>query len=403
VVFALKRFEIGFRGEMRFPPGMKAAFFSCLLMSAVLVSAGYPSSASAAPRTTRIYIGTYGSGPGKGIYTALFDTKTGKLSAPELAAEARSPSFLALHPNGNFLYAVGEVDNFEGKNTGIVSSYQIEKTSGKLTLNNQQSSGGAGPCHLAVDRNGLCLLTANYGSGSVASYAIAGDGILSAPVSVIQHQGSSINPSRQQGPHAHFITADRDNFQALACDLGLDQVLLYGLDASEATLTRQRPPAINLPPGSGPRHLVFHPKRDWVYVVNELNSTVSSLIPEQGHLAVRESVSTLPDGFKGQNSCAEIQIHPSGSHLYASNRGHDSVAIFAVDKKTGLLERRGHQATGGKTPRFFAFDPAGRWLLAANQDSNNIVVFRVDQKTGLLQPANQTLTVPSPVCVVFAP
>jgi len=381
---------------------MKAAFPPCLFMSAILVAAGFLNPTLAAGKETRIYLGTYGSGPGKGIYTALFNTKSGKLGAPELAAEARNPSFLALHPNGRFLYAVGEVDNFGDQKTGVVSAFEIEKSTGKLKLINQQSSGGTGPCHLSVDRNGLCLLTANYGSGSISSHSIAGDGRLSEPVSVIQHQGSSINPSRQKGPHAHYITPNPANREALVCDLGLDQVLLYDLDATEAILTPQRPPAINLPPGSGPRHLVYHPKRDWVYVVNELNSTVSALTREQGFLVVKETVSTLPDAFNGPNSCAEIQIHPSGKYVYVSNRGHDSVAIFEVNKKTGLLERRGHEATGGKTPRFFGLDPDGRWLLAANQDSDTVVVFRVDQKTGLPHPTGETLAVSAPVCIVFA-
>ena len=380
---------------------MKAAFPTCLIMSAILVAAGVLSPERAVAKDTRIYLGTYGSGPGKGIYTALFNTKSGKLSSLELAAEARNPSFLALHPNGRFLYAVGEVDSFGGKNTGAVSAFEIEKSTGKLKLVNQQSSGGTGPCHLAVDHKGLCLLTANYGSGSISSHAIAGDGRLSEPVSVIQHQGSSINPGRQKGPHAHYITPSRDNQEALVCDLGLDQVLLYYLDPTEAALTPQRPPAINLPPGSGPRHLVFHPKRDWVYVVNELNSTVSTLTREQGFLVVKETVSTLPDAFNGPNSCAEIQIHPTGKYVYASNRGHDSVAVFAVNKRTGLLERRGHEATGGKTPRFFGLDPDGRWLLAANQGSDTVVVFRVDQKTGLPRPTGETISVSSPVCIVF--
>ena len=381
---------------------MKAPFPTCLLLSAILVTTSLLIPSSAAGKETRIYLGTYGSGPGKGIYTALFNMKSGKFSGLELAAETRNPSFLALHPNGRFLYAVGEVDNFGGTNTGAVSAFRIQKSSGKLTLINQQSSGGTGPCHLAVDRKGLCLLTANYGSGSIASYAIAGDGRLSNPVSVIQHQGSSINPSRQKGPHAHYIAPSPANHEALVCDLGLDQVLLYDLDATQATLTPQRPPAINLPPGSGPRHLVFHPKRDWAYVVNELNSTVSTLTREQGFLVAKESVSTLPDVFNGPNSCAEIQIHPSGQYVYASNRGHDSVAVFAVNKKTGLLERRGHEATGGKTPRFFGLDSDGRWLLAANQGSDAVTVFRVDRKTGLPHPTGEALTVSSPVCLVFA-
>jgi len=372
-------------------------------MSALLIASSLLEPSTATAKDSRIYIGTYGSGPGKGIYTARFDTKTGKFSALELTAEANNPSFLAVHPKGKFLYAVGEVDNFGGKNTGVVSSFAIEKSSGKLSLINQQSSGGAGPCHLVVDRNGLCLLTANYGGGSIASYAIAGDGRLSAPVSAFQHRGSSINPGRQEGPHAHFITPDPDNRVALVCDLGLDQVLLYDLDATDAKLTPQLPPAINMPPGSGPRHLVFHPKHNWFYVVNELNSTVSTLTPEQGHFAVRENVSTLPENFQGPNSCAEIQIHPSGNYVYASNRGHDSIAVFAVNKQTGMLERRGHQATGGKTPRFFTLDPDGQWLLAANQGSDDVTVFRVNKKTGLPEPAGESLKVPSPVCLVFAP
>ncbi len=352
----------------------------------------------------RIYIGTYTGPKSQGIYTARFDPVTGKISLLELAVKATNPSFLALHPKQPLLYAVGESGEPAGFPEGVVSVFEIDKTTGKLTLLNQQPSGGAGPCHLSIDPTGRCALVANYGSGSIAALPIQPDGRLSPPTSMIQHQGSSVNPQRQTGPHAHFITADPRNRFVLACDLGLDKVLVYKADTSSARLTPNTPPWVSVQPGLGPRHLVFHPNGKFVFLLNELGAKVTafSYDPKHGWLTEFQNVSTLPAEFKGDNICAEVQVHPSGRFLYASNRGHDSIAVFEVNPKTRRLEFVEHQPTLGRTPRHFVLDPSGRWLLVGNQDSDNIVVFHVDPKTGRLTNAGKKAEAGSPVCIVFA-
>ena len=351
-----------------------------------------------------VYIGTYTSGAkSQGIYLARFESATGRLDAAELAARMTNPSFLAAHPNRRFLYAVGEVGNFRGQPVGMVSAFGIAADTGKLTLVNQQSSGGSGPCHLAVDRTGKWLLAANYGSGSIAVLPIHEDGGLGEPGAIVQHHGSSVNPQRQEGPHAHFITPAPAGPFVLTCDLGLDKVLVYRLDAAKGTLVPNDPPSVSLRPGAGPRHLAFHPNGRLVFVISEMGSSLTSFSwdSRRGALKELEAVSTLPAGFAGNSACAEVQMHPSGKFLYGSNRGHDSIAVFAVDSRTGKLSLVECQSTRGKTPRHFAIDPAGRWLLAENQDSDNIVVFRIDSETGRLTPAGQEIKVGSPVCAEF--
>ncbi len=352
-----------------------------------------------------VYVGTYTGASSKGIYVSKLDPATGKLSSLELAVETRNPSFLAVHPNGRFLYAIGEIGDSNGKRPGAVSAFSIEAKTSKLTLLNQQSSGGAGPCHLTADKTGRCLLVANYGNGSIAALPLQADGRLSPPSVSIQHHGSSVDPQRQAGPHAHFITTDPANRLALVCDLGLDKVLTYRLDAPKASLTAHDPPAVAIKAGSGPRHLAFHPTGRLVYVINEMGSSLSvfSWDAERGQLRDLQMVSTLPEKFTGHSSGAEVQVHPSGKFVYASNRGHDSIAVFAIDARTGMLTCAGYQPTQGKTPRHFAIDPSGKWLLAENQDSNNIVVFGVDPKTGALSPTGQVLEVGAPACAVFVP
>ena len=352
-----------------------------------------------------VYIGTYTGEKSKGIYVSRFDPATGRLTPPELAVATPSPSFLALHPGGSFLYAAGENTRLGGKPVGAVSAFRRDAKTGQLTYLNRQSSGGAGPCHLAVDPTGKCLLVANYGDGSIAALAIRADGTLAEPGTIIQHQGSSLNPGRQAGPHAHFIIPDPANRFALTCDLGLDQVLVYQLDAAKATLTANDPPFAAVKPGSGPRHLAFHPSGRFVFLINEMGSTLTVFAYDanRGVLKELQTISTLPKGFSGNSTCAEVQVHPSGKFVYGSNRGHDSIAVFGFDAASGKLTCLEHQPTQGKTPRHFALDPAGKWLLAENQDSDNIVVLRVDSKTGRLRPAGQTVSVGSPVCAVFVP
>ena len=355
--------------------------------------------------TLLVYIGTYTGGKSQGIYVSRFNPATGRLTAPELAAETASPSFLAIHPNQRFLYSVVEKHNPTGKRIGALNAFSINPSTGKLTLLNQASSGGGGSCHVAVDPSGKCLLAADYGSGTVAALPIQANGHVGEPATVIQHQGSSVNPQRQAGPHAHFITPDPANRFALACDLGLDQVLVYRLDPAKATLVPHEPPFASVKPGSGPRHLAFHPSGRVVFLISELSSTLTAFAydAERGVLKELQTVSCLPQDFTGTSSGAEVQVHPSGKFVYGSNRGHDSIAVFAFDPENGKLTSLEYQSTQGKTPRHFALDPTGRWLLAENQGSDTIVVFRVDSETGRLTPAGQTISVGAPVCTVFLP
>lgn len=345
-----------------------------------------------------VYFGTYTGPKSQGIYVARFDSATGKLSEPQLAAEIQNPSFLALHPDRRHLYAAGEMSR-----GGTVSVFALDRTSAKLQLLNQQPSGGKGPCHLSVDATGKCVLVANYGSGSIAALPVQTNGQLSAATTTIQHAGSSVNPKRQAGPHAHFICPSPDNRFALTCDLGLDQVLAYKLDPGSARLTSSNPPFATLAPGSGPRHLIFSRDGNFVYVINEMGGTITAFSYDAQTAAMKEiqTVSTLPQAFAAENTCAEIALHPSGNFLYGSNRGHDSIAVFSVNQKHGRLSFVEHQASGGRGPRHFAIDPTGRWLLAENQQSDNVVVFSLDPSTGKLKPTGQTISVGSPVCAVF--
>lgn len=351
------------------------------------------------------YIGTYTEAKSKGIYVSRFDPETGTLTAPELAAETKNPTFLALHHNGRLLYAVGEFDSFQGKRGGAVSAFAIDGGTGKLNLLNQKPSGGAGPCHLAVDKTGKCLLVANYGSGSFAALPIESDGKLGELQTQIQQKGSSVDRERQAGPHAHFITVDPANRFALGCDLGVDKVMIWKLQPAKALLDQDSSHFASIQPGSGPRHLAFYPNGRIVYLINEMAATlvVFSYDPEEGALKELQTVSSLPDKFTGFKSGAEVEIHPSGKFLYCSNRGHDTIAVFAIDEKSGKLSFVEHQSTQGKTPRHFAIDPAGNYLLAENQDSNNVVVFRINQETGKLTPTGQTVEVGAPVCIQFVP
>ena len=364
-------------------------------------------STPAAEKEWLAYFGTYTGKKSKGIYVARFNPATGKLSAPELAGEAISPSFLAVHPKGKWLYAVNEIDNFTGKKSGGVSGFAIDAKSGKLSPINQQSTVGGGPCHVSLDASGRVVLVANYGGGSVASYRVDKKGSLSSDVSFIQHQGSGVNRGRQEAPHGHAIVTDPGNKFALACDLGLDKVLIYKLDAKKGSLTPNDPPFGRVAQGSGPRHMAFHPSGKFAWVINEMVCTVTSFSfdPKRGELKELQTISSLPADTKmiPSYNTAEILAHPSGKFVYGSNRGHDTLAVYAVDRKQGTLKLVEHVSTQGKTPRSFGIDPSGRWLLAANQSSDTVVVFAIDPATGKLKPTGQSIEVGSPVSVVFAP
>jgi 6-phosphogluconolactonase len=359
----------------------------------------------AAPPPLAVYVGTYTSGESRGIYRFELDPASGAWTDPVLAVESESPSFLALHPNGHVLYAVNELGTFGGATTGAVSAFAIAGASGTLTPLGQQASGGADPCHLTVDRDGRNVLVANYTGGSVAVLPIGADGRLQPVSAVRRHQGTGPNRVRQEGPHAHAIVLDGAERLALAADLGADRIFVYRFNSAAGKLEPNDPESVTLEPGSGPRHLAWHPSGAYLYAINELRSTVTAFRYEAGRGALEsfQTITTLPAGFSGQNKAAELAVSPDGRFLYGSNRGDDSLAVFRIDAAPGALAQAGHVPAGGRTPRHFAIDPSGRWLLAANQDSDAIVVFRLDQVTGRPDPVGRPLTISKPVCVLFAP
>jgi 6-phosphogluconolactonase len=379
----------------------------CTAALLLLASAAF-ADAKAEPGSEKywVFVGTYTGGKSKGIYRFEFDAATGKLSGGELAGEVANPSFLAVHPSRKFLYAVGELNTFQGKKAGAVSAFALDAKTGKLTLLNQQPSGGEGPCHLVVDHEGKDVLAANYGGGSVVCLPVGKDGKLGEATAFIQHKGKGSDPSRQEGPHAHSINVDKNNRFAVACDLGLDKAFVYKFDPEKGTLTANDPPSVDMAPGSGPRHFAFHPSGKFAYAINEMALTIAVMDydAEKGVLTKKQTISTLPEGADRKGaSTAEVQVHPSGKFVYGSNRGHNSIAVFAVDEKTGELKAVQNQGEGIKTPRNFGVDPTGKFLLVANQDGDSIIVFAIDPKTGELKPTDVKVEVGKPVCVKFVP
>jgi 6-phosphogluconolactonase len=352
-----------------------------------------------------VYIGTYTGPKSQGIYVYKFEGATGKLAPLGLAANSDNPTFLALHPNQRYLYAVNELGNYQGHKTGSVSAFSIDRKTGKLTLLNVIASGNPGPCHLGVDHTGKYLLVANYNVGSVAVFPILPDGRLGNATAFLPHTGHSVNPKRQASPHAHSIYASPDNRFVVSADLGTDQVYVYRFDASKGTLAPNQPPFATVPPGTGPRHFAFHPSEKFAYVIEEMGSSLTTFSYDAtgGVLHPLETISTVPKDYKGYNDCAELMIHPSGKFLYGSNRGHNSITVFSIDPIKGTPTPIEYVSTQGKTPRNFGIDPTGSYLIAANQDSNSLVVFGIDQKSGRLTPTGQKLDVQSPVSVVFEP
>jgi 6-phosphogluconolactonase len=379
------------------------------VLSALLcgIAVGFASAGSnSAPEKLWVYLGTYTGGKSKGIYRCELDLKTGKLSTPVLAAELKSPSFLAIHPNRHFLYAVGEMGDGSGKNRGVVSALALDPKSGELKLLNQQSARGDGPCHIVVDKAGKNALIANYGDGTAGVLPIGADGKLAEMTGFVTHKGSSVDKGRQEGPHAHSINLDAANRFAFVADLGLDKVMIYRFDADKGTITPNDPPAADVTPGAGPRHFAFHPDGKSAYVCGEMDMTINSFAydADKGVLTKRETLSTLPKDAKRKGaSTAEVVVHPSGKFVYVSNRGHNTIAIFAIDPKTRALTAVGHQGENVKTPRNFAIDPTGTFMIVANQSGNSAVVFRVNQKTGELEPTGNLVDVPAPVCVRMVP
>ena len=351
----------------------------------------------------RVYIGTYtrddtGS---EGIYQAELDIASGELTVPGVVARADNPAFLALSAAGGHLYAVSEVSDLGGVPQGATAAYRVEADGG-LTSLGQQLTGAAGPCHVTVHPSGALAFTANYAGGALTMYRCGADGALSERLLTLHHEGSSVNPERQQEPHPHSVNLSPDGSYLYVPDLGIDRIVIYRIDVAAGTLTAAG--SVAMAPGAGPRHFSFHPRGRVAYAINEIASSITALAYDaaSGDLTEIHTVSTLPDDFAGTSHCADIHVHPNGRFVYGSNRGHDSIAIFAVGGD-GRLEAVGHESTQGSTPRNFALDPSGSLLLAANQQSDNIVTFRVDPDSGKLQPTGHTAAVPSPVCLVPVP
>ncbi|MCC6456401.1 MAG: lactonase family protein [Caldilineaceae bacterium] len=360
-----------------------------------------------------MYVGTYTrreshvAGKSSGIQVCHFNTASGEITYIDTATGIVNPSFLAIHPTGRFLYSVSEMgERIEGKPAGGIAAFQIDPETGTLTALNQQPSLGSGPCHLVVDATGRFVLATNYASGGVCVLPIRADGTLGTSTDFIQHEGSSVNPQRQQEPHPHSINLDASNAYALVPDLGTDKVMIYAFDAEQGKLKlNSAQPWARSKSGAGPRHLDFHPNQRFVYVGNELDSTVIAFEFDatRGTLKEISTLSTLPENYEETSQekswVADVHVHPSGDTLYVSNRGHDSIAIFDIDQESGELTAAGYTSTKGKYPRNFAVDSEGKFLLAANQNSDDIYVFRIDAKTGTLEDTGFGAEIPTPVCI----
>ncbi len=359
--------------------------------------------------TRFIYVGTFTGatelgGGAEGIYVCRMDMTSGAVELVHSVPDVPNPSFLTLHPRLPLLYAVNAVPEIDGHDGGAVSAFAVDPETGGLTFLNRQSSCGAGPCHVSIEQTCRYVIAANYSSGSVAILPIEQDGSVGPATDWVQHVGSSVNPDRQAGPHGHSFTPDPANRFALACDLGLDQLLVYGLDLENGKLPPADPPFGTVTPGAGPRHLDFHPNGRVVYVINEIGNTVTVFAYDQksGALSELQTIPTLPPDFTETSHTADIHVHPSGKFVYGSNRGHDSIVIYAVNEADGTLSLVGYQSTLGEVPRNFVIDPTSTYLLAANQDTDSIVTFRIDNETGALTPTGHVASVPTPVCLKFA-
>lgn len=357
------------------------------------------------PQPSVAYIGTYTrkesfvDGKGKGIYVFRLDPASGALTFDSMISGMINPSFLAIAPSKNRLYAVNEISGKVGLH-GLVSAFAIDPVTYDLTYLNSQSTHGLAPCHLSIDSTGRFVLVANYETGSLCVLPVMADGRLGKASDVIQLQGSGPHP-RQEGPHAHMITPGPDGRFVFAVDLGTDRIYVYRLELERGKLIPADPPWTQLPPGTGPRHLIFHPNRRFAYVINELQSSIISFLYDEriGSLQAIQSISTVPDDFAGENLSAEIQIAPTGKFIYTSNRGHDSIVVFAVDGETGELAYIGHEHHRCASPRHFTLVPSGSYLFFANQDGDTVVTFQVDPGSGRLTVTDQEIGVPTPACI----
>ncbi|MCY9663103.1 lactonase family protein [Paenibacillus chondroitinus] len=343
------------------------------------------------------YIGTQTDGSSsEGIYVYRMNPLTGELEYSSTAAAGINPTYLAIHPLKQYLYAANTI---EGE--GLISSFAIDSLTGRLTFMNSQPSGGSKPVHVLVDGKGTFVLAGNFGDGSVSVLPIQADGSLGAMTDFIRHSGSSVHPTRQQGPRVHSVTLDPAGRYAVAAEYGADQLRVYRLDAERGKLLPAAVPSISVAAGSGPRHAVFHPNERWAYVINELGNTLMSYDynPVQGIFHLRDTHATLPEGFAEPSFCADVHVHPDGTYVYGSNRGHNSIVIYAVEPETGRLQLVGHEPTLGRAPRSFIIDPTGQYLYAAHQDTDNVVAFSLDRQTGRFRPMGHSIKVPMPVCI----
>ncbi len=393
-----KRFEMSFYIRMRNFRLLVAFIFLFVTVAAL--------AAPASSGKYLFYVGTYteeGSSS-KGIYAFRYDAASGEVTSLGLAAESVNPSFLAISPDGKFLYAVNEVQNYKGPNSGGVSAFAIDHATGRLKFLNEVPSRGADPCYITVDKTGKWVLVANYTGGSVAVFPVQEDGKLGEASDFIQHTGHGTNPQRQEGPHAHSIDLSPDNRFAFVDDLGLDSLFTYKFDASTGKLTRVDSATTHFNPGAGPRHFALHPSGKYAYVVAEMANTVTALSanPSDGTFKILQSLSTIPPTYKDRNDDAEITVHPTGRFLYASNRGHDSIAVFSIDEKKGTLTQTALVTGPIKEPRSFEIDPTGKLLFVENQKADNVVIFQIDAANhGTIKPSGQQFSVPSPVCLKF--
>jgi len=373
---------------VRYAEWMRSTF--CALLGLFVACPG------ALMASTTVYFGNYSKGEGAGVYRAELNEETGELSAPVLAGPAQSPSFLAVHPMMPRLYAVSEVDK------GVVEAFAIESDGSLRPMNSQSTQGGA-PCHVCVDPSGGAIVVANYAGGSSASFPILQDGSLGPAGSFVPHSGSSVDPQRQQGPHAHSAMTDPSGHRVFVCDLGVDRIFIFQLDSGSGEMVLNDPAYVAMPPGGGPRHLAFHPKGRFAYANLEMTSQVATLgyDLEAGGMRLLETHSTLPSDFEEHNSTAETLVHPTGEFVYVSNRGHNSIAAFRIDQQTGKLTALERYSTQGEVPRGFGITPDGRFLLAGNQKSDNVTVFRINRESGALEPTGFGAKLPSPVCVRF--
>jgi 6-phosphogluconolactonase len=378
---------------MRFLPALFALIL--ILLASPVLAADY-----------FVFFGTHNVGAGKGFSLSHFDSDTGVLTPPQFLQESPSPGYFVLSSDGKFLYTCNSTDpKFKDQGGGGISAYTIDPKTAHLTLLNSKPSGGDDPSFISLDKANKHAFVANYQSGTISAWSINPDGSFGERTALIQHTGSSINPSRQKHPYAHSIRLDPSQKFCLVCDLGVDKVFVYRFDAKDGSLKPNDPPFAAIKPGSGPRHFYFHPNGKWVYVITEMASTIVQFNWDADHGTLTEvkTVSSLPPDFKGTSTAAEIEVHPNGKFLFSSNRGDNSITVFSIDQTSGALSQIDRVPSGGVTPRNFEIDPSGHWLLVTNHGmpTPDAQVFKIDQDTGKLTAQGEPIPVIYPFCERF--